>query len=98
MKNQTIILLPQGWEENTLYLVDVSLNPQNPIWRGMFYSGFLNGENKGPGGYSGLRSLYCGEGGSFSLSEIHYMKVLKILTRDGDREKYPLSYGLVKEG
>jgi hypothetical protein len=33
------------WEERTYYVVDASFNENNPTYRAIFYSGFLNGEN-----------------------------------------------------
>lgn len=44
----------EGWEEQTWYLVDVEYFSTNPRHRSLFFSGFLNGEDNGPGGYSGL--------------------------------------------
>ena len=43
-----------GWKERTWYLVDVEYFKGNPRHRSLFFSGFLNGEGKTPGGYSGL--------------------------------------------
>jgi len=42
-----------GWKPNTIYLVKVAWNPNNPIHSAIFYSGFL--DDKGmPGTYSCL--------------------------------------------
>lgn len=41
-----------GWEAHTWYLIIVSFNSGNPPHHSLFYSGFLNGKDNQPGGYS----------------------------------------------
>lgn len=43
-----------GWKPQTYYVVLVQFRPTNSPHRSIFYSGFLNGNDGGPGGYSGL--------------------------------------------
>lgn len=41
-----------GWKERTYYVVRVAWNKGNPIHKAVFFTGFLNGPDGGPGGYS----------------------------------------------
>ncbi|NOG70452.1 hypothetical protein [Roseicella sp. DB1501] len=43
-----------GWRERAYYVVDVKFTHDNPEHKAIFYTGFLNGADKSPGGYSGL--------------------------------------------
>lgn len=43
-----------GWEPQSHYVVEVSAFKGNPIFRAILYTGFLNGKDNQPGGYSGL--------------------------------------------
>ena len=43
-----------GWEPQSHYVVEVSAFDGNPIFKTILYTGFLNGPNNEPGGYSGL--------------------------------------------
>lgn len=51
---KSLVIPVGGWKEQTVYLVDVSYNASNPIHRCLFYTGFLNGPDGGPGGYARL--------------------------------------------
>ena len=44
----------EGWIENAYYLVEASFNVHNPVWRYIFFSGFLN--NGKPGNYNQIVS------------------------------------------
>lgn len=46
----------EGWKPRTYYVVEVQFNANNPKHRCILYTGFLNGSNDTPGGYSGLFS------------------------------------------
>lgn len=80
LPKQTVIPPKKGWEEHTLYLVDISFNEQNPIHRGLFFSGFLNGPGKTPGGYA--KVLTPIEGTSHELGSMRYLKVVKKLATE----------------
>jgi|PlaIllAssembly_1097288.scaffolds.fasta_scaffold09012_1 hypothetical protein len=41
-----------GWKANTYYKVHVTLFKGNCPHEAIFYTGFLNGRNGGPGGYA----------------------------------------------
>lgn len=43
-----------GWELQSHYVVEVSMGHGNPIFQAILYTGFLNGPNNTPGGYSGI--------------------------------------------
>jgi hypothetical protein len=79
---RTIVPPPDGWEEHAFYAVDVSVAPSNPIWGAIFYAGFLNGSDNGPGGYSTIWSptsdfrRYPDYDGRLPLEEAHYLRVL----------------------
>lgn len=73
-----IIRPEEGWEENAVYLVDVSFRKSNPIHRSVLFSGLLhNGE---PGNYHMICNVSYGE--NFTLRDVYYLKVVKkIATR-----------------
>lgn len=70
---------PKVWTPNTWYLVEVAFNKHNPIHRSMFYTGFLNGKNDGPGGYSGFQAINYAGGDETHISEAYYLKIVKRL-------------------
>jgi hypothetical protein len=75
MKQQHIYPPLGGWKEQTLYLVEVSFRPNNPVHQSTFYTGFLN-DGK-PAGYNeihspGMRDVY-------SISDVYYMRVIREL-------------------
>lgn len=74
-KNEAGIQEPKGgWKANTWYLVEMSMNANNPVFFGMFFSGFLN---KGkPAGYHGAFPIYTPDH-AINLREIYYLKVVK---------------------
>ena len=43
----------RGWEENSYYVVEVSVGKGNPIFLGILYTGFLSKDGI-PQGYSGV--------------------------------------------
>ena len=49
------IIPPEGgWKELTYYVVDISVNKNNPVHRAIMYVGFLGKQNPLAGGYTGL--------------------------------------------
>ena len=67
----------EGWEEHTLYLVEVAFNDQNPVHLAFLEIGFLNGPDGGPGGYC---EIWCNNYGSAgSLADAHFLRVVKKL-------------------
>jgi len=81
-----IIPLPEGWKERTLYLVDVSYRPSNPIHRSVFYTGFLHNGN--PCGYNEVHAP--GMKGHVDLNEVYYMVVIKEICSEKDLHPKPL--------
>ena len=61
-----------GWKDKTYYLVEVSHFPENPIYRAVYFSGFLH--NGYPGTYSGVVSTTGDLPG-----ELHYLKIVSEL-------------------
>lgn len=57
MSKQTLILPKDGLKPHTWYIVNVSFSAGNPKHKALFYTGFLNGKNNMPGGYSGFQAL-----------------------------------------
>ena len=78
--NQTIIPPQDGWQERTLYLVDVSYNEGNPIHRALFYSGFL--DRGWPNGYNGVSQVLPNTSDAdfdYDIHEVYYLKVVSVL-------------------
>jgi len=70
-----------GWEPLTWYLVNVSLNSNNPIHIKFLYTGFLD-KNGNPSGYSGLSSTNYIDNEPSSYHGVYYLKVIKRLFSD----------------
>ena len=64
-----------GWKPQTYYVADVSVNPQNPLFRAIIFSGFLNGKNGRPGGYAVMLSNSV-EDCARHLDSIRYVEVV----------------------
>lgn len=74
-----------GWEEEAVYLVDVSFNENNPIHRSVLFSGFLhNGE---PGNYHMLCNTSYER--NFELKDVYYLKVIRKIASKEDFEFDP---------
>lgn len=82
-EKQEIISPQGGWKESTYYVVDVSYNKSNPIFKSIFYTGFLNGKGSGPGGYN---ELFCAatDNGS-TISDVYYMKAIRSIFMGNER-------------
>lgn len=84
-RDRTIIKPNDGWLENAWYLVLVSYEPSNPVHHSLFYTGFLNGKNKNPGGYNCLVPINgTADHSHTEIADIHYLKPIKVLYRDGE--------------
>lgn len=86
MKKQYIIMNGFEFEENTYYNVEISMGGGNPIFQDIFYTGFLNGKDNGPGGYN---SFFKSDG---EIKDIYYMKVLSKIDTEIDNQ-----YRMVKD-
>lgn len=76
------ILMPQGgWKSNTWYLVRVKCFESNPEHFALFYSGFLNGADGGPGGYSGVVAINSAHSDEPypDLKDLYYFNPIKPL-------------------
>lgn len=80
-KKQTIIPPEGGWKPQTVYLVEVSFNHQNPIHRALFKTGFLNGPKNGPGGYNELWGRYER---TYEIHQVYYMKAIREVCSEED--------------
>lgn len=70
----------EGWEEEAVYLVDVSFNKNNPIHRSVLFSGFLHdGE---PGNYHMICNTSYER--NFELKDIYYLKVIRKIASKED--------------
>lgn len=58
------------FKERTHYVVEISVCNGNPIFQDIFYTGFLNGENKTPGGYNNYMKS------DKEFKDMFYMKVI----------------------
>lgn len=67
----------EGWKENTYYIVDVAFNRHNPVHKAIFFTGFLNGRDGGPGGYNQLFNPSWE--GHQELGDMYYVKAVELL-------------------
>lgn len=89
-----IIPPENGWKKCSLYLVEVAHNPNNPIHVSTFYTGFL--DNKGnPAGYNEVHTPGMHE--SYEISDIYYLKALKLIADGSELEKSPNTHKMVNE-
>lgn len=65
-----------GWQADTLYLVRVAFNHNNPVHEAYLKVGFLNADGK-PGTHTELFSNTYDE--VYGLSEVHYLAPVKVL-------------------
>lgn len=84
MKKQYIYPLQKGWKENTWYIVEIAFSKFNPVFKALFYSGFLNEGTFTPGGYNRLVGSTLA--GKETIKDVYYMKVLKELISDKDMD------------
>ena len=81
-KERTIIPPISGWKERTYYKVLVSFHKGNPIHQAIFYTGFLNGRNGGPGGYSKAWNPTWDvplRHGDHEIGDFHFMQAMQEL-------------------
>jgi hypothetical protein len=84
-KDKTVII-PEGMklESYCVYLVDVSMNVYNPIFRSMLIVGFIS-ENGGPGNYSNIYSVSVSEPiDVYDWEGLHYLKIIKLIATSAD--------------
>ena len=75
-----IIPPENGWIENTWYLCEVSYKEGNPVHETLFYTGFLNGKDKSPGGYNCLVPINgTGDHRHTEIDQVRYLKAIKLL-------------------
>lgn len=71
---QGVIPPTGGWKPRTYYSVRVAWNKSNPVHMAIFYSGFLNDPDGGPGGYSQIwNPSYDRE----DWRQVYYMEVVE---------------------
>lgn len=76
-EKRTIIVPAGGWKPQTVYWVLVAFNKNNPIHYAIFYSGFLNGKDKAPGGYNSIFAPTHNY--VHHLGNLHFLEVVKEL-------------------
>lgn len=77
---RTLIPPDGGWKKSTYYAVEVAFTKTNCVHRSVFYSGFLNGVDGGPGGYNALMNpTYDRMYDDDPWRRVHYLKVLREL-------------------
>lgn len=79
--SQIIIPPKEGWVENTVYLVDVSFNPNNPVHSSLFFTGFLNGKGATPGGYN---KVWNHAYDPHSLSDVYFLRAVKVVVEKSE--------------
>ncbi len=80
-ETKQIIPPVEGWEADTLYLVKVSYNAQNPVHEAFLHIGFLNKDNQ-PGSYSEIWANDYEEAEAYSRAI--YLRVVKKLHQGTD--------------
>lgn len=84
---RTIDVPEGGWKELAFYLVLVSYRPSNPIHKAIFYTGFLNDPEGGPGGYNQVWNPTNDAPHWFrSIDQVHFLKVVRFLYDDKEME------------
>lgn len=74
--NRQIIIPPiNGWEQNCVYLVEISMNKYNPIFLAILHVGFVNKDGS-LGNYSKITEMSCDE---ISVKAPVYIRFLKKL-------------------
>jgi hypothetical protein len=84
---KTIIAPAEGWKESTAYLVDVSFSERNPIHRALFFTGFLNGPDCGPGAYNKLFHT-SDSNGHYELKDVRFLRVIRQVASRDDLTEY----------
>lgn len=74
IKDRQINVPEGGWKERTWYVVEMSMNRSNPVFKGLLYTGFLS-DGK-PCGYHTLFSINTPDEKT-RYSELHYLKVIR---------------------
>lgn len=67
-----VIPPPNGWEPQTYYVVECACCRRNPVWMGIFYSGFLD-DNGHPCGYNEVINCESRP----SIEELYFLKVVQ---------------------
>ena len=76
-EERTIVIPDGGWKPQTVYWVLVAFNKFNPIHYAVFYSGFLNGKDNGPGGYNSIFAPT--HDSTHHIGQLHFLEVIKEL-------------------
>jgi hypothetical protein len=73
---KTVIPPPNGWEDQTYYVVEVAHRTTNPIHRAILYVGFIPNKPHNPlaGGYTTLWSATYGQ--EYNPMKLHYLKFI----------------------
>lgn len=69
-----------GWSEHTLYLVEVSYRPCNPVHQSYLRVGFLDDETGQPGAYTQLWNGAYEEPQAFNTT--YYLRVIQVLHKE----------------
>ena len=74
IKEHEINVPKGGWKKQTWYFVEMSMSSGNPVFEGLFFTGFVN--NGQPAGYHTLFPKNTPEE-KISYSQLHYLKVIR---------------------
>ncbi|HLD90731.1 MAG TPA: hypothetical protein VI911_06940 [Patescibacteria group bacterium] len=69
----------EGWKEKTYYVVEVAFSENNPVHRGIFYSGFLHKAQ--PGGYNAF-AMFVESERSLKITDAYFIKVIREIDID----------------
>lgn len=80
---QTIHPPKDGWKQETFYIVEVAFSDVNVVHKAIFYTGFLNGKDNGPGGYNYLTCPSYEN--NYDISDVFYIKAVEELFEGKDK-------------
>ena len=83
MGKQYIFPPKEGWKKNSWYLVAISFNCQNPIYRALFFTGFIH-EGK-PGSYNMIADPTSDS--PLSLKDIYYLRAIRLVVTEKHLDK-----------
>lgn len=75
VKKKRIETPPNGWQDNSLYIVEVAFRPTNPVFSTLFFTGFVH--NGIPGGYN----QFCLLPEITEYHEAHYLYPVRLIAK-----------------
>lgn len=73
-----------GWKEKTVYLVQVSMRPTNPVFKCLLHTGFIFKEGKYKGLFGGYCEIWANTCDQTDASKVYYLEPIQELCPLGD--------------